>query len=402
MKKKWYFLLIAVMLTISGFSQTLNEGFEGTTFPPDDWNNVHVSGANSWQKSTGDKHSGNASVCASWASAGHENWLITPKLTVSSTTDSIVFWLYTDSYYSGTTLNVKVSTTDNQVSSFSSTALMATSSFEEDWTRCAVDLSSYNGQNIYVGFQIIDNNGCSVYIDDITGPTIFVPSCPKPKNLVATNPTTTSFDLGWTDSGSKWNIDYKLESDTTWTSLTNISTNPYTIPSLTSSSAYQVRVQRVCSPSDVSDWSNVLTTRTACDVITTLPWHEYFNETWVENLGISNRAAPPCWLNLDGGTSVDSYGDNGNYYWKRGEDESHDTIGGDAAIHTDFAVVAHNDWLITPQLALTGNQRVIFWAQRGSAVTTEEDEISVWITDSTIDSTGLAGGDSLPGFHQLN
>lgn len=46
--------LAALMLVPAvATAQALNEGFEDSSFPPDGWTTIHVSGNNAWARSTG-------------------------------------------------------------------------------------------------------------------------------------------------------------------------------------------------------------------------------------------------------------------------------------------------------------------------------------------------------------
>ena len=110
----------------------------------------------------------------------HINYLITPKLIVSSDQDSIVYWVKTSYDFGGTTLNVLVSTTDNAVTSFSTTSLQTVSTLSESWVRKSIPLTNYIGEEIYIAFQVVDFYGSRVMLDDVTGPELFVPTCPKP------------------------------------------------------------------------------------------------------------------------------------------------------------------------------------------------------------------------------
>jgi hypothetical protein len=427
MKKKMYFLLLAVLMAISSFSQTnvttfpYSQDFENTT-NVGEWhfystntqgwfignatgntgNSMYISDSNG-TSNTYDNGTANTSAAYvtvtfgsageydlsfDWKSEGESNTWDRCQVYALSDTATLSSWL--------SSMSNSMAAPSNGVVLFPRLCLQGTT-----WQHSAIILpdSFANTTKTLVFVWYNDNGGGSNPPAAIDNVSIVGTDCVKPTNLTASNTTTTGFDLGWTDpTGSTWNIDYRLATDTTWTSLTGITTNPYTFSGLTASSAYQIRVQTDCG-AEQSAWSSVLTARTACDVVSTLPWHEYFNSDWVSGNGLSNQPAPPCWTNLDGG-AVYTYTWN-TYSWVHGTYNSHDSVGGDASIYTDYATSAHNDWLITPQLALTGNQRVSFYAMNNSASTDEQDEISVWISDSTIDSTGLAAGDSLPGFHQL-
>ena len=110
MKKLSIFLMLMALfapLAMNAQNQ-LDEGFESTTFPPTDWETIHVSGANSWVRNTSYHHTGSACTYAHWANAGHENYLITPKL-APATGETLSFYVAAQSY-SGTTLKVELST----------------------------------------------------------------------------------------------------------------------------------------------------------------------------------------------------------------------------------------------------------------------------------------------------
>jgi hypothetical protein len=95
-------------------------------------------------------------------------WMITPALVLGSF-GNFIQWeaksqdaSYPDDYI------VMVSTTDNQLSSFTDTiGSIIEENFE--WTNRQVDLSSkgYNNQTIYIAFVNVTENGFKLYIDDI-------------------------------------------------------------------------------------------------------------------------------------------------------------------------------------------------------------------------------------------
>ncbi|MDY0363039.1 MAG: choice-of-anchor J domain-containing protein, partial [Desulforegulaceae bacterium] len=408
--KKLLFFLLAIIFAIQGWSQTtLNEGFEGTSFPPDDWRIETTSGGGTWESSTSIAHGGTKSAKSGYYSGGCTRWLITPKLTVTATETNFSFWIACDYWYSdGDNIDVFVSTTDNSTSSFGTTALLALTedSITTSWAQHTVDLSTFIGQDIYVAIRVTDNFGFSTFIDDVTGPELFVPACPKPTALSASNPTTSGVDLGWTDAtGSIWNIQYMLNSETDWANATTITgvTNPYTFATLNGSTTYKARVQTDCGD-ELSEWSSPISFSTACDVITTFPWSEGFEGDWVSITSPGNRPAPNCWTVVDRGVE-DSYYD---YFWESNVDMSYSGTSHSgsrhAACYTDYGASDHNDWLISPMISLTGNERLRFWAMRANNSTSEPDEISVYISDdtfTTLDTTGMGQTGNMPGFTQI-
>ena len=418
MKKVLYFLL-AIVFAIQGWSQTtLNEGFEGTTFPPEDWRIENTEGPSTqWYRSTSYARAGGvAHAYVNYNTSGTTNYLITPKLTITATNYEISFWARMSTFnttYDQTFLKILVSTSTSDVSSFDTAALLHISpsfsspnQINDSYQQWTVDLTAYIGQDIYVAFRQSDNDGYGLCLDDVTGPELFVPTCPKPTALVSSNPTTTGVDLAWTDAtGSTWNIEYMLESETDWTNATTITgaTNPYTFATLNSSSRYKARVQTDCG-AELSEWSSPISFSTACDVITIFPWHEGFEGDWVSITAPGNRPAPNCWTVVDRGVE-DSYYD---YFWESNVDMSPSGTSHSgsrhAACYTDYGDSDHNDWLISPMISLTGNERLRFWAMRANNSTGEPDEISVYISDdtfTTLDTTGMGQTGNMPGFTQI-
>ena len=91
----------------------------------------------------------------------------------------------------------------------------------------------------------------------------FLPTCPKPISLTATNVTQTSAVLSWTEQGTatSWEIFIVPAGSAapTPTSLGIVTTNPYTLTNLPPGTAYTFYVRAICSPTDSSLWSQPLT-----------------------------------------------------------------------------------------------------------------------------------------------
>src|SRR5574344_806688 len=291
--KKTCIFLIAVMLAITGFSQTtLSEGFESSTFPPADWTSIHVSGSYSWERTTSYHHNGNACVYMHYTSNGN-NWLITPKLIVSSTTDSLVFWAM--KYSSGTTsIKIRVSTSTLDTNSFGTAiATYTPTNLTTTFQRFAIPLSAYVGQNVYIAFQVIDANGIHTIIDDVTGPTVWLPSCPTPSNFAVKNISANSATVSWHERGSasSWAVEYKPSSQTDWSSASSVtaSDTSYDISGLTANTSYDVRVKSICTASsEESNYTPIVSFTTQCDPVSTLPYIEDFST-------YAATTFPDCW-----------------------------------------------------------------------------------------------------------
>ncbi|MBP1631158.1 MAG: type sorting protein, partial [Bacteroidetes bacterium] len=221
--------------------------------------------------------------------------------------------------------------------------------------------------------------------------TMNVITCSAPTALVSSNATINSVDLSWTETGTAtaWNIFYKDVSSSIW-SMTSATSNPFTLTNLNSSTPYQVKVQSNCG-SDTSYASSESIFYTTCGTITSFPWNEGFEVDWTPAGNMGNSSSPYCWTNVNKGSGSSNY-------WQRNTSTVH-SGSGSAAMYTDNSF-QNNDWLITPIIALTGNQRLRFWAMNNSSNTYGElDEISIWVNNTTtLDTTGMGTYDSIPGF----
>jgi hypothetical protein len=147
---------------------SLNEGFEEATFPPADWSSQDVLGACVWQRSISNSHTGTAGAFINapapnspnglltprlnYPLAGDEDWLITPKISISPGYE-LTFWAMPSQPYVAA-LDIRVSTTDTAGASFTdSLDIIQISTLTAIWQQYSYSLSSYEGQNIYIAFK---------------------------------------------------------------------------------------------------------------------------------------------------------------------------------------------------------------------------------------------------------
>ncbi|MCZ8145159.1 fibronectin type III domain-containing protein [Flavobacterium sp.] len=88
------------------------------------------------------------------------------------------------------------------------------------------------------------------------------PTCPKPSNVIVSNATTTTAQISWTEIGTatQWEVlILPAGSPVPTAASTGIvtSSNPYIATGLNPATQYVVYVRSLCSPSDISLWSNV-------------------------------------------------------------------------------------------------------------------------------------------------
>lgn len=143
-----------------------SEDFEGLTdYDPinfDGWTNQDVSGSSRvWEARSFDSN-GYAQMSAFQASGMVETWLVTPGLDLSTVSSAVLSFETKDGHYNGDALTVYVSTDfDGDASTATWTPLTNvtlaqghSSGYAPDFIASGnVDLSSYIGQTVYVGFK---------------------------------------------------------------------------------------------------------------------------------------------------------------------------------------------------------------------------------------------------------
>jgi hypothetical protein len=96
----------------------LDEGFEGTAFPPAGWRVINDGDSNTWFRNTDSPISGSADAKITFSSDAHDDWLITPKLVPSVDNFEIKFKAKNESDYYIEKFNVWLSTTGNDKADF--------------------------------------------------------------------------------------------------------------------------------------------------------------------------------------------------------------------------------------------------------------------------------------------
>ncbi|HYV91088.1 MAG TPA: choice-of-anchor J domain-containing protein [Chitinophagales bacterium] len=157
---------------LSGYYQ---EDFEGT-FPPSGWQTVDVLDPTAvWMQSTDIAYSGTHSTFLQWSDyyAPGEDWLILPQFTVGAS-DSLSFWMALhDAGYAPDSTWILVSTTDFNISSF--TSVVGTLSEGDNYPSAAdtfeyysFSLLAFAGQDIYVAIKNRNSFGDGIYFDLVT------------------------------------------------------------------------------------------------------------------------------------------------------------------------------------------------------------------------------------------
>lgn len=203
------------------------------------------------------------------------------------------------------------------------------------------------------------------------------PSCFPPSALTATNITSTSADLGWTENNgaTDWQVIYgpaPLSAATADTISTNF--NPYSITSgLTPTTVYEFVVRSICAPgTDTSQSSTIGSFTTACALVTAI------NQNFATYL-------PPCWIEQTGplGTSSTLTGTSSSWLSKNWLSSA--ANGTTASIN--LWTIGKRDWLISPSIDLGasgGNLQfdlaIVGYSSSTPAILGSDDTVAVVIS----------------------
>jgi hypothetical protein len=151
-----------------GADTTLYEGFEGT-FPPADWLVVnHDGGTVTWEQTTTYYHTGTHSASCRWESTTlwNDDWLITPRISIGSN-DSLSFWYRAYSATWPESLEVRLSTTTNDVSAFTTLLWAGSQLVNTTWEEQKIELGKYSRGQVYIAFVYKGLNEFRIFVDDV-------------------------------------------------------------------------------------------------------------------------------------------------------------------------------------------------------------------------------------------
>lgn len=256
-------LLIACFFTAVAFAQ-FSEDFEGETGLPAGWIAVNGGDANTWQlidlseAEVLTAHSGVNTVGIGYGSTAHDDYLVTPAITVTAgVSDYLTFWGRSRDADYPEIIDVKVSTTGTNAADFTTTLLAGVAPPSGlPYYNYAVDLSGYVGQTIYIGFYSSTTDMFFFDIDDVVNTAL--PTCQPPSQLAISDITATDAAVNWIGVGliSTYQIEYG-PTGFTLGSGTVINTSdvvPTTLPDLDPGTEYDVYIRTDCGGGTYSEW----------------------------------------------------------------------------------------------------------------------------------------------------
>ncbi len=260
--------------------------------------------------------------------------------------------------------------------------------------------------NLVSAYAFSDNGDWFITPDYFLPKTTFsfseASDCLMPEQLSINNITTSSATIDITPANSNdtaWEIRYEdMEHNSFVISTTD--TSDILLGNLQAATYYMVYARTVCGQGDSSVWTSGQGFYTDCPSSIGIPQFWGFEEEWVTSTAFGqNNETPLCWSVYKSGNDSTSY--QWNWTHSTGSSAAHSGVGS-ASCYTEGATTSHNNWLITPQLALTGTQQLSFYARRAYSYTTAPEEISVWISDEDISLTAPDSATGvLPGFTEL-
>ncbi|WP_264792805.1 fibronectin type III domain-containing protein [Aureispira anguillae] len=275
-------------------------------------------------------------------STGRDEWLISPSIDLgtAATSYQLEFDIAFTDYASTSTGTLGADDTIAVVISTDNGATWEKANILQHWLaggepsntgdHIVIGLASYTGV-VKFGFYAassVSNTDNDVFIDNFLVTNLA--SCAAPSALTASNITTTTADLAWTENGTatSWQIEYGAPGFTQGTGTTALAgSNPHNQTGLMPSSDYQFYVRAICGAGDTSSWAGPFNFQTACGAIVA-PWTESFsgglpncwtdrgNDAYIFNTSAAYGAAVAGDYTAGGGTNyawVDGSGATGTF-----------------------------------------------------------------------------------------
>ena len=258
-----------------------------------------------WSRSTSNKLNGQASaVLYTDYNSANNDWLISPALQLtgnqqvrflarnySATTterDEVSVWI------SNEDLNNFTAPTSATDSLAGFTCIFRSGSLPSGTQEYEVSLAGYEGVR-HIAFVrcYAPADGWYLILDDITVEDI--PSCTAP-TITLGEVTTTSAVITLSDANNVNHYQLYVDNDATGIEVTGTT---YTIQDLSPASSHTVYAKTLCEGGDTTRASATLSFNTECDIITTLPWSENFDNATSDQM-------PACWDVFFNGSSASS------------------------------------------------------------------------------------------------
>ena len=229
------------------------------------------------------------------------SYMVLPLFAPSLDSLQMSFWLYKTNTSYAHRLFVGVMTDPTDRTTFQAVDTVAPS-VASSWEEFTVSFHNYTDSGRYIAIMSPDGEYSYPYLDDLV--VEYIPDCMPVVNLTVSNITGNSADITWSDttSASSWTVEYGISDFPVGSgTILTVYDTTLTLTGLNTNSAYDVYVSPDC-PSGVAG-STLVTFRTECDILTTLPYSENFDGVpGSTSTSVSVNNLPPCWTYLNHGT----------------------------------------------------------------------------------------------------
>ena len=199
------------------------------------------------------------------------------------------------------------------------------------------------------------------------------PSCVPPSDLTTTATSSSTASLSWTGDTGAIGYEVVVQEAGTGTPTSSgvaVGSTSYVATGLAPNTDYEFFVLTDCgTTTGSSTWAGPFYFTTLCDAISTIPYYEGFN---------SDSTTQNCWTVLNENGDSDEW--NMDYTFNPFEGDEV------AIMNTDFNSGSNDDWLISPGLVLTGNERLKFHQRVQSSFEPNDFEV-------LLSTTGMAPAD---------
>ena len=215
-----------------------------------------------WTIGTGDNststgsHDGSGNVLITHTDRGNVTKLITPVLNLSgSATATLTFW-HLQRSWAGDIDNLNIYYRTSPSAEWDT--LVSYTAAIESWTLDTITLPNTTA-TYQVAFEMVDNYGYGVALDDITISGAAAPACDAPVNVVASADETTA-TVNFISEVGNYEVAIAEQWDEATVTPVAITDTFYTFTGLTAATQYTIGVRTVCSATNMSDWVTVTVT----------------------------------------------------------------------------------------------------------------------------------------------
>ncbi|HNY62413.1 MAG TPA: fibronectin type III domain-containing protein [Bacteroidales bacterium] len=223
-----------------------------------------------------------------YSTGTNHSTLILPPVSenIDVTTLQLLFWARVATQ--GYQLEVGVMTDPTDINTFTLVGTAAPS-LTNTHQEFEINFDTYVGTGRYIAIRT--NGASTVYMDDLMLREI--PNCVRPANITFSGITQNGATVSWssTTTAMSYEIVYGLTGfDPENETPQAVNDTFVELTGLTANTVYEVYVRSVCSDGSNSEWTAMTFFRTACGVISSLPWSDSF-----DSYGTGTTVFPVCW-----------------------------------------------------------------------------------------------------------